>query len=123
MATDRRRGIGGGTTRGVPMGTGVRDVVAVAPPGSHGVLPRQTDGLVRHTAMSHEVRRELIQCAGCSSSEVCVWDVPWILGPVPVVQRELWVDLPEHLFKPIHNFAMPRKEFRSMVHMGCLVNL
>src|SRR5215472_5943076 len=92
MSADGRRGISR-IARAVAIGASARHVKAVAPPGSHGVLPGRTNCLVRHTAISHEVWGEQIQRSGCFPSEIGVWDVPRILGPIPVVQRQLRIDL------------------------------
>jgi hypothetical protein len=58
-----------------------------------------------------------------SAPQVRIRDASRVLCPVPIVQRQLWIDLPQHLLQPVHDFAMPRQELRPKVNVSGLVNL
>ena len=99
------------------------DIVTVFPPRRCGILPRWTDDLGCGTSVAHEDRCEQIEHPDGASAQVAVRNGPGVLGPIPVVQGELRVDLPKHLLHSIDEFSMPRNECRAAMHVGRLVDL
>jgi hypothetical protein len=105
-----------GVSRAVSVGACSRHVETRA-------LPRVVDGSGGRASVAHEVRCKEIERAGCPAAQIRVRNRSRILRPVPVVQRELRVDLPQQVLQPIDDLPMPREELRSVVHVCRLMNL
>jgi hypothetical protein len=73
--------------------------------------------------MAHEVRSEQVQRSRHPSPDIGVWDGYGILRPVPVVERQLGVNLSQQLLQAVDDLTMPRQELWSAVHMRRLMNL
>ena len=95
----------------------------VVSPWGRSVLPGRADWRGACAAMAHEVLLEKVQRPGCPSAEVGVGDAPRILCPVPIVERQLGVHLPQKSFEAVHDLAVPRHELGRTMDMRGLMDL
>ncbi len=66
---------------------------------------------------------EQVECSIVPSAEIGILQGAGILLEVPVVERELGIDLPDECFEAVGELAMPRQELRAPMHVRGLMDL
>ena len=75
------------------------------------------------TRRTHEISIEQIDRTDVAAANIAVGDLARIVLEVPVMQRQLRVDLPQKLLETVSDFAMPWQELRTAMHVRRLVDL
>src|SRR5262245_3666489 len=72
---------------------------------------------------SHKVFAEQVQVTGRATVDNPMGNIARIVSEVPVVQRQLSINLAEQLLEPVNELTVPRQKLWATVHMGRLVYL
>src|SRR5207249_9242905 len=102
--------------RRMPGSAGLRVVESRAAPGFSNLSAGGVDVLV-DTLRTHEVGVEQ-----ADSAPFPVGGAAWIILEIPVVKRQLRVDLPQQLFEAVGELTMPGQKLRTAVHVRRLVD-